>query len=322
MRMRILGLALAASGLMASVAGAQIVLQNREKGRAPDVKPDIKGIAATYQNQDQGQERVDKRKPPKPPKPPVANNGINYHNGPVMLGTTHIYFIWYGDWSADDTEAILTDEANSIGGTPWYNIATTYYDKTNKHVSNSATFNGSTTDDYSRGKNLTESSIRGIVSDAITSGRLPKDKNGVYFVLTSPEVYEDGFCGPTQGFCGWHTSATLAGLDIKFSFVGGAAQCPNVCTRERSRSPNDNPGADGMASIFAHELIETVTDPDLNAWYDKNGEENADKCAWTFGDIYTAPNGTGANVRWGSRDFLVQRNWVNAGGGSCVVAYP
>ena len=38
-----------------------------------------------------------------------------------------------------------------------------------------------------------------------------------------------------------------------------------------------------MASIIAHELEEAATDPDLNAWYDRRGDENADKCAWTFG---------------------------------------
>jgi hypothetical protein len=32
-----------------------------------------------------------------------------------------------------------------------------------------------------------------------------------------------------------------------------------------------------MVSIIAHELIETVTDPDGNAWYDDKGYENADK---------------------------------------------
>ena len=46
-----------------------------------------------------------------------------------------------------------------------------------------------------------------------------------------------------------------------------------------------------MASILAHELEESVTDPDLNAWYDSRGGENADKCAWTFGTTYTAANG-------------------------------
>ena len=46
-----------------------------------------------------------------------------------------------------------------------------------------------------------------------------------------------------------------------------------------------------MASIIAHELEEAATDPDLNAWYDSRGDENADKCAWTFGTTYTAANG-------------------------------
>ena len=38
-----------------------------------------------------------------------------------------------------------------------------------------------------------------------------------------------------------------------------------------------------MASVIAHELVEAVSDPQLNAWYDRRGYENADKCAWTFG---------------------------------------
>jgi hypothetical protein len=80
-------------------------------------------------------------------------------------------------------------------------------------------------------------------------------------------------------------------------------------------------GADGAASIIAHELEEAVTDPDLNAWYDNRGRENADKCAWTFGTTYS--NGTGiANVNLGGKDYLIQRNWVNASGGYCSMSYP
>src|ERR1700693_63787 len=29
---------------------------------------------------------------------PVGDNGIIYHGGPVMLGATHVYYIWYGNW--------------------------------------------------------------------------------------------------------------------------------------------------------------------------------------------------------------------------------
>ena len=47
---------------------------------------------------------------------------------------------------------------------------------------------------------LSDSAIQGVVSSAITSGRLPADTNGVYFVLTSADVNESsGFC--TQ-YCG------------------------------------------------------------------------------------------------------------------------
>src|SRR5258705_7328689 len=76
-----------------------------------------------------------------------------------------------------------------------------------------------------------------------------------------------------------------------------------------------------MASILAHELSETATDPQLNAWYDSTGAENDDKCAWTFGTTYSVGNGSIANMKLGTRDFLIQQNWVNKGGGYCGQGY-
>lgn len=40
--------------------------------------------------------------------------------------------------------------------------------------------------------------------------------------------------------------------------------------------PNGNDGADGMVSVIAHELAETVSDPVSGWWRDSDGEENAD----------------------------------------------
>jgi hypothetical protein len=140
----------------------------------------------------------------------------------------------------------------------------------------------------------------------------------VYFVLTSAEVTaSSGFC--TQ-YCGWHTRFTLNGRVIKYSFVGNPDRCPSACSMQTT-SPNGNAGADGMASIIAHELEESVTDPELNAWYDRRGYENADKCAWTFGSTSTAPNGSLYNMSMGGRNWLIQQNWVNAAGGYCAKAY-
>jgi hypothetical protein len=248
----------------------------------------------------------------------TRSNGIVYHGGPVMLGTTKIYYIWYGDWTGNTATSILTDLANSMGGSPYFNINTTYYDANNTHVTNAVSYLGSTTDAYSAGKSLSDAQIQGVVSSAITSGRLPKDTNAVYFVLTSADVTaSSGFC--TQ-YCGWHTHGTIAGSDIKYSFVGNPDRCPSSCSNGTT-PPNGNVGADGMASIISHELEEAVSDPDLNAWYDRRGQENADKCAWTWGSTYTSSNGGTANMKLGARDYLIQQNWVNASGGFCAKSF-
>jgi len=252
-------------------------------------------------------------------KPKSTSNGINYHGGPVMLGRTNIYYIWYGDWSTNSAVSILGDLAASLGGSPYYNINTTYYDGNNNKVSNAVAAPSSVADNYSYGKALSDSDVLNVVSDAISSNSLPKDPNGVYVVLTSADVNEtSGFC--TQ-YCGWHGHASILNMDTKFAFVGNAERCPSACSAQTASSPNDNIGADAMASVIAHEVDEMVTDPDLNAWYDRRGRENADKCAWKFGSVYTAVNGSYANMKLGGRDYLIQQNWVNANGGGCALSY-
>jgi hypothetical protein len=158
------------------------------------------------------------------------------------------------------------------------------------------------------------------VVSAVQQGRLPNDPNGVYFVLTSADVAQTNGTGSSfcTQYCGWHTYGTL-GNNLKFSFVGNGDRCPSSCGL--SSSPNGNAGADGMASVVAHELEETVTDPQIDAWHNANNEENADKCAWKFGATYTAPNGATANVKLGNRDYLIQQNWLNTGAGSCAMSY-
>ena len=256
--------------------------------------------------------------------PPAASvgatkrgNGISYHGGPIMLGTTNAYIIWYGNWSGNTTQTIVPDFLGSVGGSAYYNINTTYTDGAGRRVTPAVTLAGDTTDNYSLGTTLSDAGVRTVVSSAIASGRLPKDTSGVYFVLTSSDVSESS--GFLTQYCGWHTHGTISGADIKYSFVGDPSLLMSACAAQTT-SPNGNAAADAMVSVIAHELEEAATDPDLNAWYDTRGYENADKCAWTFGTTYTVINGSNANVKLGSRDFLIQRNWVNAAGGYCAMS--
>ncbi len=294
--------------LFALSVGAQTVRQDNNQD---DLKPSGKGWGerALQAEHNNGNAGTGAR---------VRGSGITYHGGPVMVSTKNVYYIWYGNWSGNSATSILTDLANSIGGSPYFNINTTYTNGSGSAVSNSVHYSGSTNDNYSQGTALSDAGVQSVVSSAISSGRLPKDTNGIYFVLTSQDVNEtSGFC--TQ-YCGWHTNGSISGSDIKYSFVGNPARCPSACEAQ-STSPNGNAGADGMASIISHELEETATDPDLNAWYDSRGAENADKCAWTFGTESTASNGSKYNVTLGSRQYLIQQNWVNSGSGFCAMSH-
>jgi hypothetical protein len=124
----------------------------------------------------------------------------------------------------------------------------------------------------------------------------------------------------------------MSGQSIKYSFVGDATASPSSCVSgllSSTSSPNNDYIGDGMVSVIVHELEETATDPLLNAWYDSTGAENGDKCAWNFGTTMTAGNGAKANVTWNTTIggvttqywYLIQQNWVNAGGGYCALSY-
>lgn len=253
------------------------------------------------------------------PNPTVSSNGIFYHGGPVLLGTTHVYFIWYGNWAASSAIPILEDWAKTLGGSSYFNVNTTYFDGSNRNVSNSVTFNGAAFDNYSQGMMLDDGSIYTIVATATGNGSLPLDANAVYFVLTSADVAETtGFC---TRYCGWHTADTFGSVVTQYAFVGNTAACPSACEDRPGNDPNGNEGADGMASIMTHELNESVTDPQGDAWYDNSGNEASDLCNFKFGpNQYTTANGSTANIQLGTRNFLLQQEWINAGGGSCTMS--
>lgn len=246
----------------------------------------------------------------------ACSSGICYHGGPVMLNQTQVYYIWYGNWAGHSVgQTALADMINGLSGSPIYGTNTTYTNKAGKSVSNSVVLAGQINDTaMSQGKALTDAKVESIITTAISSGKFPQKNNAVYFLLTAPDVTLSGF--GTQ-YCGWHTYTTMGTMKIKYSFVGNAAtQAPSGCGASGT-TPNGDAGIDGMASVVFHELSEAVSDPVLNAWSDTSGMENADKCAWTFGTLYTTPNGAKANVLLGSKNYKLQQNWVHAGAGYC-----
>ena len=113
-------------------------------------------------------------------------------------------------------------------------------------------------------------------------------------------VYSDQPRG-NAGYCAWHSWGTVKGVLVQFAFffkLDGDSGC----------NPNDtsglhSEGLSALANVSGHELSETLTDPNGNAWYDSSGEENADKCAWHF---------SGSLASFGGTQWKIQGNWSNA----------
>lgn len=241
---------------------------------------------------------------------------MKYYGGAVMTGPVKVYVIWYGDWaSRTKRRAVITDFLAHLTS-PYWNINRTYPAPSGLTVGSLA-FGGQAEDKGSVGtKNLTDAQIQKVVASAITAKSLPKDPKGVYLVLTSSAVTKVGFL---TEYCGWHSYARIAGAAIKFGFIGDPSGPKVRNCSPQSVSPNGDVGADAMASTIYHELDEAVTDPTMRGWHTARGEENADRCAWTYGKVYKV-GAAMANMKLGGRDYLIQTNWVNGLSARCALA--
>ena len=261
--------------------------------------------------------------------PTHTDRSIAYHNGPVLLGTQFVYPIWYGDWTTNAyQQLILTDFISTLGSSPYFLINTGYPNSAGQTPSGALTYAGGANDAYSHGSLLTEADVADVVANAIRTGGIPLDPAGIYVVLTSPDVtVQDGATQFCLTCCNLHGHSTYAGSDFRYVFVGNPRRCPSACATQ-FQSPNgdysSNYEADSMASWLAAALSEVVTDPYNNAWFDRYGLENAEKCEGTYGTTYTVTNQAGqlaeANVKLGQRHYLLQQNWVNGKKGRCAMS--
>ena len=240
-----------------------------------------------------------------------------------MTNPANLYLIWYGNWPKfSRKKPVVARFLKALGNTPYYWINSNYTQANGEHVSRSLTVAQEIVDPYSLGKNIQDSDVATIVSNAITnnsgfqtSSHIP-DINGIYVVITSSDVRN--YSGFLTSYCGWHTVATMSKVATKFIFAGDPSSDMSVCAppSNRKQSPNGYPGMDALASTLAHEISETVTDPELTAWMDSNNRENADLCAWQYGTTY-ASNSALANLRFAYNDYLIQENWSLRKGGLC-----
>jgi hypothetical protein len=76
-------------------------------------------------------------------------------------------------------------------------------------------------------------------------------------------------------------------------------------------------GLAALANVSGHELSEAMTDPRNGGWYDSSGQENGDKCAWSFGaPLVTFKNGSQWKIQgeWSNKAFTSGTGYPNNSG--------
>jgi len=260
------------------------------------------------------------------PNAQLQQNGIFYNGGNVMLGQINVYLIWYGDWSGAqgsgsnaNTQSIITNFVSNLGGSPWWNILTSYTGPNMARMSNNLVYTKSIT--VSASGSISSTVLSTVVTNAISSNALPLDSNGIYVIIPSENIADPANTNSQScsAYCGYHTYTSYANTAVTWTLITNPYSCPNQngCMYYSYGSINGNAAADAMVSVIAHELAEAATDPFGTGWWNiYTGYENADMCAWKYGS-YSG----NSNIVLGGAKYLVQQNWLNVGSGSCVMSF-
>jgi hypothetical protein len=219
-----------------------------------------------------------------------------WHNGPVMHATTVVPVYWGSQWGnssfVGDKVTGLNTLYSGIGGTPYARTNGEYTDGSGNVNTSSIGKSGNLTD--------TSATPSGAPSTSAVLAEVAKVTGNHPVANAYYPVYSDQPRG-NAGYCAWHSSGTIGGVRVQFGFFFNLDGDPG-CDPQSPSSLGHSQGLAALANVSGHELSEMLTDPQLNAWYDRQGEENSDKCAWTW-------SGT---VAIGGQSWKIQGNWSNA----------
>jgi hypothetical protein len=272
----------------------------------------------------------------------AAKKGKNliYHGGPVMSSNTNYTLYWapkgspaYPAEYQSGVNKFFTDLAHDSGGNQNVDsVATQYNDGAGEFANYSSHFGGALIDEDPYPANgcvvsticFTGTQLEEEIAKYVKAHGLPHDLAHEYFLLTPPGVEDCAEeatreCSAGTGeifgaYCAYHGDIPVTGGAIIYSndpFVTGVAGC------DTGQHPNNKPSDGALQGGLSHEHNESLTDPEINAWYGPEGAENGDKCrtfeeASEYGTpLGTAPDGSPYNQLINGAEYWYQQEWSN-----------
>jgi hypothetical protein len=257
---------------------------------------------------------------------PGRIGGITYGGGPVMTGRVNVYVIYYGQFDSNFAKArsIVEYFISNWGASHSYGVLRSYTGS-NGRVAPELALAGVWPDTSAPGATLSETDVQTVVTTAIQNNTFPSDPNGIYLVILGSNMSATLGSGNNlcSQFCGYHDRATLLGADLKYGLVGAG----NCTTCQIVSAPNGLLWAENIVNTMAHEIAETVTDPDGNAWGSQaKNDEVGDKCNFNFSERHNLPVNSNGNViqataKVGLNYYTIQSLWTPTNGGGCYSGY-
>jgi hypothetical protein len=249
---------------------------------------------------------------------------LAYHNGPVMHTnkTYAIYWVPAGFGVSPNYVSLINgffqNVAADSGKTTNVYYSDTQYDDTHGHVAYSSTFGGSVVDtdplppsgcsDPYTGVCLTDAQLQAEI-DRVATAHAWGRAGAEFFMFTADGV---GSCSGNacafSYFCAYHSNFAAAAGDTLYANMPYADTVPQAC--DSGQHPNGD-DADATINVTSHEHNETITDMHGNAWYDRQGNEDGDKCAWKFGTVLGSTSYGYYNQVIGAGKYFLQQEWSN-----------
>ena len=225
-----------------------------------------------------------------------GSSNLSYHNGPVIHQAKVVPVFWGSSatWGTNGAPSALAQTLINFfvqfGTNGEYNVITQYYDFGGS-VQLTSLGNRYWIDNAPPPTNVTDAALESEVVKAI--GQVGFDASTVYEVFLPTTSYAsfgnyDSCGGPNLYFCAYHGNFSYGGVDVKYASM----PYPSCSGCQWSGWT----AAQNFEHFACHETREAATDPDGNAWFDRQGNEADDKCAWSPSPFLV--NGYGYQYEW------------------------
>ena len=202
---------------------------------------------------------------------------LTYHGGCWLASAKVVLIFWgpsFATGGADHTYATtLQAFRDQFGTTPEYNTITQY---SGIQLANLGSGTADLFDTTTPPTNVTDASVQGEVNKYLSSHAY--NSSTIYAVVLPKTSYSStgtstSCGGPHLAYCAYHGNFSSIGHDVKYIVLPYPS-----CSGCKVAGWSDVQNAE---HLLGHEIREAVTDCDLNGWYDSDGDEADDKCAWS-----------------------------------------